>query len=112
MTAALPSSFAASSPVSVSHRKRNGDRMQFLAKSNGDFREASRREDSNLLRRAFDGRTQAEMAQRGSRALGVSERQFIYWLQMQNDMPSWAVKAARAYLARVDRVASRIEGRR
>ena len=85
--------------------------MQFLAKSNGDFRKASRREDSILLRRAFDGRTQREMAMKGSRALGISERQFVNWLQMENDMPSWAVKAAKAYLARVDRVAERIEGR-
>ena len=98
-------------PTDRSRGQHGSKALQFLAKSNGDFREASRREDSNLLRRAFDGRTQAEMAQKGSRALGVSERQFIYWLQMQNDMPSWAVKAARAYLKRVDRVAIRIEGR-
>lgn len=103
--------FSGSVPVSGSRQKYGIKPMKFLAKSNGDFRLASRREDANLLRQAFDGRTQREMAMKGSRALGVSERQFIYWLQMENDMPSWAVKAARAYLARVDRVAERIEGR-
>lgn len=105
------SSFSNCSPVSSSQSKHGGKALQFLAKSNADFRQASRREDSNLLRRAFDGRTQREMALKGSRALGVSERQFIYWLQEENDMPSWAVKAARAYLARIDRVAELIEGR-
>ncbi len=84
--------------------------MQHLAKSNIDFREASRRADAILLRRAFDGPTQDAIAQRGSRALGVSPRQIVNWMQCQHDMPSWAVKAVQHYLGRVERIASRIEG--
>ncbi|MEL6646644.1 MAG: hypothetical protein AAFQ05_02875 [Pseudomonadota bacterium] len=85
--------------------------MHNLAKSNTDFRQHSRREDAALLRRAFGGRTQSEMANKGARALGVSPRQIIYWMQCENDMPSWAVKAVSFYLRGVDGVAKRIEGR-
>lgn len=80
-------------------------------KTDVDFRDHSRREDSRKLRLAFDGPTQAAMAEKGSRALGVSPRQIIYWMQCEHDMPSWAVKAVEHYLRRVESVASRIEGR-
>ncbi len=86
--------------------------MQNLAKSNVDFRLKSRREDAEKLRRAFDGRTQDEIAKKGSRALGVSPRTIINWMQLESDMPSWAVKAVGLYLAGVERFARRIEGYR
>ena len=84
--------------------------MHNPTKSDGDFRSASRREDANLLRQAFDGRTQQEMALKGSRCIGVSPRQIINWMQMEHDMPSWAVKAVRHYLKVVDEAATRIRG--
>ncbi len=85
--------------------------MHNLAKSNVDFREKSRRDDANLIRMAFDGPTQDAIAQKGSRALGVSPRQIINWMQCQHDMPSWAVKAVRHYVRGVERLADRIEGK-
>ncbi|MEO1538508.1 MAG: hypothetical protein AAFR73_12345 [Pseudomonadota bacterium] len=85
--------------------------MKYLAKSDLDFRMASRREDSRKLRAAFDGRTQQETANKASRAIGVSPRQIIYWMQCENDMPSWAVKAVQHYIDRIERAADRIEGR-
>ena len=103
-------SFRNSSPVSSSQGNNRGEAMKYLAKSNHDFREASRKADAMLIRRAFDGPTQDAMAQRGSRALGVSPRQIINWMQCQHDMPSWAVKAVKHYLSSVERSASRIEG--
>lgn len=81
------------------------------AKSNIDFREASRREDARRLERAFPGRSQQEIALKASRTLGMSPRQIVYWLQLEHDMPSWAVKAIEFYLGGVDRVARRIEGK-
>jgi hypothetical protein len=86
--------------------------MKYLAKSNGDFRDASRREDSRKLQIAFDGPSQSAIAEKASRALGVSPRQIVYWLKCDNDMPSWAVKAVEFYLRKVDRLADRIEGRK
>lgn len=86
--------------------------MKYLAKSNMDFREASRRADAVLLRRAFDGPTQDAIAQRGSRALDVSPRQIINWMKCEHDMPSWAVKAVKHYLRSVERTATKIEGPR
>ena len=80
------------------------------AKLDLDFREASRRQDAKKLRAAFDGRTQAEISVKGSRALGVSPRQIINWMQCENDMPSWAVKAVDHYLQRLEHFARRIEG--
>ncbi|MEJ6397020.1 hypothetical protein [Yoonia sp. 208BN28-4] len=85
--------------------------MKNLAKSDMAFRQASRREDAAKLRRAFDAPTQAAMAEAGRRALGCSPRQIIYWMQMEHDMPSWAVKAVDHYLARIEAAAQRIEGR-
>jgi len=84
--------------------------MKFLAKSDEAFRLASRKEDAALLRRAFQGPTQAAMADRGHEIIGASPRQIIYWMQCKNDMPSWAVKAVKIYLDRVESVASKIEG--
>lgn len=84
--------------------------MKHLAKSNGAFREESRREDAGLLRRAFWGRTQQAIADNAARALGVSPRQVIYWLHLENDMPSWAVKAATRWVEAVERAAQKIEG--
>ena len=55
--------------------------MKYLAKSNSGFRDASRREDANKLRAAFDGPTQSAIANKASRALGASPRQIIYWMQ-------------------------------
>ncbi|MGH1414856.1 MAG: hypothetical protein ACRBB0_15315 [Pelagimonas sp.] len=85
--------------------------MQYLAKTNTDFRDASRKEDSRLVRRAFDGPTQDAIAKKGSRALGVSPRQIINWMKCEHDMPSWAVKAVQGYLDRLEAAAKRIEGR-
>ncbi len=85
--------------------------MQYLAKTNADFREASRKEDSRLVRMAFDGPTQDAIAKKGSRALGVSPRQIINWMKCEHDMPSWAVKAVQNYLIRLEAAAKRIEGR-
>lgn len=96
--------------VSSSHRTHRSKAVQHLSKSNEDFRQASRKQDAHNLMRAFDGPTQAAIAERGSRALGVSPRQIIYWMQCQNDMPSWAVKAVDHYLGRVERIARKIEG--
>ncbi len=84
--------------------------MHIPAKKNVDFREASRREDARLIERAFPGHTQQEVADEASRRLGMSPRQIINWMQLQHDMPSWAVKAVKAYIGRVERVARRIEG--
>ena len=84
--------------------------MNNLAKSNVSFRDASRREDATHLRAAFDGPTQQAIAERGSRALGVSPRQIINWMHMEHDMPSWAVKAVKVYLGAVEKTAQRIEG--
>lgn len=108
MTAAPPqSSFRSHSLTRVNN---TGRTVKYLTKSNVDFRDASRREDAQLIFAAFDGRTQSEIAQKGSRALGVSERQIINWMQLENDMPSWAVKAVKWYIRTVEGTASRIEG--
>lgn len=80
------------------------------AKSNVDFREASRREDAQRLERAFSGPSQQAIAIQASRALGISPRQVIYWLHLEHDMPSWAVKAVHLYLGGLDRFARWIEG--
>lgn len=84
--------------------------MKNYAKSNVPFRDASRREDAELLRRAFGARTQQAIADKAARALGVSPRQVIYWLHLENDMPSWAVKAATRWVEAVERAAKKIEG--
>ena len=80
------------------------------AKSNVDFREASRREDAIKLERAFPGHCQQAIAEKASRALGVSPRMVVYWLKLENDMPSWVPKAVELYINKVDRIARRIEG--
>ena len=84
--------------------KRGAKPRKYLAKSNVDFRQASRREDSRKLQIAFEGPSQAAVSERASRA--------VYWLKCENDMPSWAVKAVEHYLSRVERLAERIEGRK
>lgn len=84
--------------------------MKYPAKSNVDFREASRREDASKLERAFPGHCQKVVAEKASRALGVSPRQVVYWLQLEHDMPSWVPKAVEYYIGKVDRLARRIEG--
>lgn len=81
-----------------------------LCKHNPDFREASRRDDANLLWAAFGGPSQQAVADQASRALGVTDRQVINWLKLENDMPSWAVKAAMHYVRGVERIARKIEG--
>lgn len=81
-----------------------------FAKDDYDFRTASRRDDANLLWAAFPGPSQQAVARRGSRKLGVSDRTVINWLSLTHDMPSWAVKAAKAYVRGVERLATRIEG--
>lgn len=99
---------------SYQNHSRDKDRskpLHNLAKSNADFRQQSRRDDSLLIRAAFDGPTQDAIANKGSRALGVSPRQIINWMQCQHDMPSWAVKAVRHYVRSVERVANHIEGK-
>ena len=96
--------------VSASHQKHGANQVQNLAKTNADFRMNSRRDDARLIQAAFNGRTQKEMSEKASRAIGVSPRQIIYWMQCDNDMPSWAVKAVQFYLSRVESVARRIEG--
>ena len=90
--------------------KVNGLSRHNPAKTNGDFRDASRRQDRDNLWRAFGGSTQKETAECISRALGISPRQAVYWLQMEHDMPSWAVKAVQFYLGKVSNLARRIEG--
>lgn len=100
-----------STGYSVARVNGKGSVMHFPAKKrNVDFRDASRREDAAKLRAAFDGRTQSEMANKGARALGVSPRQIINWMQMEHDMPSWAVKAVSLYLDRIEAAARKIEG--
>jgi len=90
------------------HRERV---VKILAqKTNVDFRMASRRADANKLRAAFNGPTQTAISTKASRALGVSPRQIIYWMQCENDMPSWAVKAVDMYLSAVEKAADRIAG--
>ena len=101
-----------SASIDPAQVKRGANPMKYLAKSNVDFREASRREDSRKLQIAFEGPSQAAVSERASRALGVSPRQIVYWLKCENDMPSWAVKAVEHYLSRVERLAERIEGRK
>lgn len=108
MQHANPSDF---SNVSHPRGKHRDNALNNLAKTNIDFRDHSRREDARLLRLAFDGRTQDEMARKGSRALGVSPRQIINWMKCEHDMPSWAVKAVSFYLGAVERTAQKIEGR-
>jgi hypothetical protein len=80
-------------------------------KRNVDFRHVSRRDDAALLWSAFPGHSQQSVADKASRALGVTDRQIINWLQLNNDMPSWAVKAARLYLRGVNSLAEKIEGK-
>lgn len=104
-----PPSFSVSQKT-FSQGQHRGSALNNLAKSNLDFRTASRREDARKLRAAFEGATQSEMAQKASRALGISPRQIINWMQCENDMPSWAVKAVEHYLARLERTARIIEG--
>ena len=88
--------------------------MQFLAKSaakaDGDFREASRREDAGLLRRAFPAPSNRAVARKAAPVLGACPRQIIYWLTEDCDMPSWAVKATENYIRGVLAVARKIEG--
>lgn len=95
----------------VQHR---GKSLKYLSekphKTNVDFRESSRREDAARLWAAFPGHSQQAVAERASRALGVTDRQIINWLALKHDMPSWAVKAVGHYLRGVDRLARRIEG--
>lgn len=86
------------------------ERVKHLAKSNVDFREHSRREDARLIQTAFDGPTQSAIAERGSRALGVSPRQIINWMKCEHDMPSWAVKAVKHYIRAIETAANKIEG--
>ena len=96
---------------SQSQEEHRSKSLKYLAKSNADFREMSRREDANLVRTAFNGPTQDSIAQKGSRAIGVSPRQIINWMKMEHDMPSWAVKAVKNYLRAIDATAQRIEGK-
>lgn len=121
MTASSPHSFANSSPVTRSEKKPNSSRHQHGAKlvknrsgnphkHNVDFRDSSRRDDANLLWAAFPGHSQQAVAEKASRALGVTDRQVVNWLRLENDMPSWAVKAARMYVRGVEYVARKIEG--
>lgn len=111
----MTKSFAASSfKLTQSHSSQSEPRdkaMKYLAKSNVDFREQSRKEDARLISLAFDAPNQSKIAEKGARALGVSPRQIIYWMQCENDMPSWAVKAVKAYIRRVENLADQIEGR-
>ena len=85
--------------------------MKNLAKWNGKFRDASRLEDSLNLRAAFKGLTQSEIANRASKAIGVSPRQIIYWMKCENDMPSWAVKAVLFYLKKIETSSNTVEAR-
>ena len=112
MIAAAPNSLSSADPVALSQDQHGGKAMKFLAKSNVDFRQASRKEDSRKLQMAFSGHTQDAIAQKAARALDVSPRQIIYWMKCENDMPSWAVKAVEHYLRRVETIAIRIEGQR
>lgn len=109
MTSAAASMY--SSQVHSSQGEHRDKSMQFLAKSNTDFRQKSRREDSELLYRAFPARTQKEISEKASRAIGVSPRQIIYWMQCENDMPSWAVKAVKHYVRVIESTALKIERR-
>lgn len=84
--------------------------MHDLAKSNVEMRMESRREDADLIRKAFWAPSQAQIARNARKVLGVSKRQVEYWLNMENDMPSWVVKAAKKHVSRVERIARRIEG--
>ena len=104
----LSSQFCSVDPSRVNNK---GKTVKYLAqKTDVDFRMASRRDDANKLRAAFNGPTQAAISTKASRALGVSPRQIIYWMKCENDMPSWAVKAVEMYLRAVDRAADRIAG--
>lgn len=88
--------------------------MKYLSnspfKTNLNFRDSSRRDDANLVRAAFHGRSQQDIADKASRALGVTDRQIINWITLKHDMPSWAVKATKHYVRSVERIANRIEG--
>lgn len=68
------------------------------AKTDVQFRDASRNQDAELLRLAFPGRSQSEISRLASRDLGISQRQIVNYLQGEHDMPSWLVKALRKRL--------------
>lgn len=115
MTTALPRSFSdcsnAGSPIEKQHRSKTVNNLSYsAAKTNVDFRDSSRRDDANLLEAAFSGPSQQAIADKASRALGVTDRQIINWLKREHDMPSWAVKATKHYLRGLDALARRIEG--
>lgn len=85
-------------------------RRDAVTKGDVVFREASRREDADLLRQVFPGPSQEAIAQAAARYGFCSRSQSINYLRLENDMPSWAVKALQRYLGALDRAARRIEG--
>lgn len=86
--------------------------LQNLAKSDLEFREASRREDARLIEEAFKDHSRSAIAKRAAARLKVSKRQIEYWLECENDMPSWVPKAVKAIMAGADAAGRHIEGRR
>lgn len=80
-------------------------------KLDDEFKDTSRQEDADLIRKAFPYPTQALIAEKAHEKIGWSEREIIRWLQKKHDMPSRAVKLVKMYIDAVEGVASRIEGK-
>ena len=106
-----PDTKTSSDPVSFACQAYGQPGLKYLAKSNPSFRKAARKRDSEAIWLAFGASTQSETAAKAARAMDVSERTIINWMQCQNDMPSWALRIVKAYLAALERTARRIEGR-
>lgn len=106
-----PDTKTSSDPVLLAYEAYGQPGLKYLAKSNPDFRRAAREMDRDAIWLAFGASTQSETAAKAARAMDVSERTIINWMQCQNDMPSWALRIVKAYLAALERAAQRIEGR-
>jgi hypothetical protein len=72
---------------------------------------ASRRWFRDRLWEAFPSRSERELSQRASRALGVSPRQVINWLREEHDARTRYTLAVLAIIG-AEIVLSRVEGRR
>ena len=92
MTAAPPRSFLQSLP-SNSTQFKDGAKMRKNLSQNvrrGDFcsgmhKSRSRKWFAALLRRAFPGASNREVAEMAAPVLNVSERQIVNWLKCEND---------------------------
>lgn len=84
-----------------------------LINVNGDYRKAH----AAVLEAAYRGASQSETARNASKDISrnvktVTARTIIKWIKGEHDMPAYALERAYVYLAKVERLAQRIEGRK